>query len=212
MIVKKAIPGQYFDIDSPLNETQAAEFAKAGYLGGIRYLPRASDLVAGNLSMAEIEIMLAAGLGISAVQHVSPNNWNPTAILGSQYGQYASQYAHEIGLPSGMHIWLDLEMVNTSATVADITAYCTNWFNAVQAGGFLGALYVGWQAGLNSHQLYINLPFKAYWKGYNADISVDTRGYMITQHPQQSLNGIFFDPNAIGPDDIGRLPMLLYPS
>jgi hypothetical protein len=211
MVVKQAIPGKYFDVDSILSTAEAAEFLKAGFLGVVRYLPRTPQLVAGNLTPGEMSDILSSGLSISVVQHVSEDNWNPTAALGTEYGQYVARYAAAIGLPKGMHIWLDLEMVNTSATVQDVKDYCQNWFNEVQAAGYLAALYVGWQVILNSTQLY-DLPFKAYWRGYNADIPVATRGYMITQHPQQTLNGINFDPDTIALDDIGDLPMLLYPS
>lgn len=209
MVVKKAISGQYFDVDQILTSAEAAEFVKAGYLGVVRYIPRTPALAAGNLTAGEMQNILEGGLALSVVQHCPEPNWLPTATLGTLYGSYAAQYAESTGLPKGMHIWLDLEMVNPSAKVEDITAYCTNWFNEVQAGGYLGALYVGWQTGLSSHQLYMNLPFRAYWKGYNADIAVATRGYMITQHPQKTLNGIEFDEDIIVPDDIGDLPMLL---
>lgn len=212
MVVKKAIPGQYFDVDQILTSAEASEFVKAGYLGVVRYIPRTSALAAGNLTAGEMQDILAAGLALSIVQHCPEPNWLPTAGVGSLYGSYAAQYAEATGLPKGMHIWLDLEMVNPSAKVEDITDYCTNWFNEVQAGGYLGGLYVGWNTMLSSYQLYMNLPFRAYWKGYNADIAVATRGYMMTQHPQQTLGAVTFDPDTISQDDIGDLPILLYPS
>src|ERR1700744_1170260 len=177
MLVKEALIGSKgFDVDQEISTAKAAAFLANGYSFCIRYIPRIPELINGTLTAGEIKDILAGGLALSVVQHVSPDDWNPTAALGNEYGEYASRYASAIGLPKGIHIWLDLEMVNPTAKVEDITAYCINWFNAVQAGGYLGALYVGWQTGLTSYQLYMNLPFKSYWKGYNADIPVATRG------------------------------------
>ena len=212
MVVKKAIPGQYFDVDQILTSAESAEFVKAGYLGVVRYIPRTSALAAGNLTAGEMQDILEGGLALSVVQHCPEPNWLPTAALGTLYGSYAAQYAESTGLPKGMHLWLDLEMVNPAATVQNITEYCTNWFSEVQGGGYLGGLYVGWNTMLSSYQLYMNLPFRAYWRGYNADIAVATRGYQIKQSPQKVLSGINYDPDTISPDDIGDLPMLLYPS
>jgi hypothetical protein len=211
-IIQKAPIGNGLDVNQPINAEQAANFKAAGFGFIIRYIPRTAELVAGNLTTTEANDILSAKIALSVVQHCPEPNWMPTAELGMEYGNFAAAYAQKIGLPAGMHIWLDLEMVNPTATVADITAYCVNWFNAVQAGGYLGGLYVGWNTMLSSYQLYMNLPFRAYWKGYNADIAVATRGYQIKQSPQKVLSGINYDPDTISPDDIGDLPMLLYPS
>jgi len=211
MVVKQAIPGKAFDVDQQLSGSEAAAFVKAGYLSVGRYIPRTPALAKGNLTALEIEVLLTAGLSIFCVQHVAEDNWMPSAALGTQYGQYGATYAKAIGLPAGVSIFLDLEMVNTGATVEQITDYCNEWFNEIQLEGYTAGLYVGWQTGLSSQQLY-DLPFKSYWRGYNADIAVATRGYQILQAPAKNLNGISFDPNEIWTDKLGGLPILLYPS
>lgn len=212
MVVKKASPCNAFDVNQVLTHSEAAAFRAANYDVCIRYIPRTAALTAGNLTAAEIDVILGQNLGLSVVQHCPEPNWMPNAESGMEYGNFGAAYAKKIGLPLGMHIWLDLEMVNPTAKVQDITEYCSKWFDEIQAGGYIAGLYVGWNTMLSSYQLYMNLPFRAYWKGFNADIAVATRGYMITQHLQQTLNGMEFDPNTIGPDDIGDLPMLLYDS
>lgn len=210
-IVKAIADGSKgFDVNTPLTPGQAAAFKSAGYTFAIRYLPRTPSLVAGNLTAQEIEIILSAGLSIGAVQHVAMPGWMPNAALGTSYGEYAAQCAKQIGLPAGMNIWLDLEEVATASTVEDVSAYCRAWYNEVAGSGYHPGLYVGWGIKLNSQQLY-ELPFKAYWKAYNADTSVATRGYQIVQHTQKTLSGIPYDPNTVAADNIGDLPIFLSP-
>lgn len=211
MQVKKATSGQKgFDVDQPLSPEEYRSFAVEGYTFVVRYIPRTLAMVAGNLTKNEIQDALAAGLAVSAVQHVSPGNWHPSAALGTQYGQYAAEYAASIGLPPGMHIWLDLEGVAPSAVSGDIVAYCHNWASCVAQKGYLHGLYCGWRTGLNPRQLY-DLPFDAYWKAYNYDDGVATRGYQMIQTQQKTLLGIPFDPDEIQADTLGDLPFLLFP-
>lgn len=212
MMVKQGVAGTLaFDVDAPLTGVQYAEFVKAGYSTAIRYIPRTPQLIRGNLTGAEIGAVLSAGLGLGVVQHVSEDNWTPTDELGSDYGSYAASYLSAIGYPQGGIAFLDLEMVNRAATSNQIIAYCTQWFSKVKAGGFLPALYVGWQTGLSSQQLY-DLPFIVYWRGYNADIPVAKRGCCLLQKPQQTLNGITYDPSTVQEDALGGLPAWVYPS
>jgi hypothetical protein len=210
MTVKQATAGAGFDCNTPLNGAQAATFKAQGMEFVVRYVPRTPALIPGNLTAAEIEIILSAGMALMAVQHVSPDNWMPTAAIGLQYGQYAGAYAKAIGLAAGVNIFLDLEMVSTTATAAATIAYCHAWFNEVQAAGYVPGLYVGWQTGLSSQQLH-DLPFLHYWRGYNADIAVAERGYQILQHPQLTMSGVEYDPNTIQADALGGLPVWLSP-
>lgn len=215
MVVKPASPPIYntgFDVDQPLSAEQCKVFVDNNYRFVIRYIPRAAPLAAGNLTAAEIQTILTSGLSLGVVQHVSPDNWLPTAALGTEYGEFAGQYATEIGLPPHTIIWMDLEMVSLSVTADDVIAYSNAWYAAVAEANYIPGLYVGWRMNLTSQQLYSNLSFRNYWKGYNADISVATRGYQLTQHPQQSLNGIQFDPDTVSADELGDLPTFIYSS
>jgi hypothetical protein len=201
--VQKASQGlQVFDVNAPLTALQAKEFKEAGFVGAIRYLPRTSALMSGNLTYEEATLILASGLCLSAVQHVPLPDWLPTPELGSQYGGFAASYAkNTVGLPSGMVLWLDLEMVSKEATSEDIIGYCNNWASAVTEGGYLPGLYVGFQTGLSPEQLYANLSFTHYWRAYNGG-SVAVRGYQLIQHDQKTLDGIEYDPSTTQNDNL----------
>ncbi len=209
MPIQIAKPGMGFDVDNRLDAGQAAAFKKNGFNFCIRYLPRTSALVAGNLSLAEVELILGAGLALMAVQHCPMPGWQPTAPLGKAYGQYAGQYAAEIGLPAGMNIWLDLEGVSNGAGAQDVIDYCHCWFDAVAAHGFIPGIYCGYGTGLTPFQLY-ELPFKHYWKAYNGPY-LPGRGYQIVQETVKLLEGISFDPDFIVADKMGDLPLWLSP-
>lgn len=211
MTVKQATPGQLgFDVDAPLTAEQCGAFLVEGYSFVVRYIPRVPGTSMRNLTSAEIDTILTSGMALSVVQHVSPDGWYPHASLGSQYGQYAAQYAAEIGLPPGMHIWLDLEGVAAGAMSGDIIAYCHAWASGVAQKGYLHGLYVGWNTRLTPGMIY-DLPFDSYWKAYNYDAGVPRRGFQMIQEPQKTLGGIAFDPDKIQADQLGDLPFLLFP-
>jgi Domain of unknown function (DUF1906) len=213
MVVKAATAGLLcFDVDQQLTDLEALEFVKAGYEACGRYIPRTPALIYGNLSSAEISTLLAAGLGIFVAQHCPEPGWSPSATLGQKYGSYAAQYAAEIGLPKGMHLWLDLETPAETATAQNCIDYENAWSTAVKAAGYLPGVYVGYGLPLSPTQLFKDFIAAAYWSAYNYTDGVATRGVQITQHTAEILNGISFDPNMISADLKGNLPMLLYNS
>lgn len=212
MIVKQAVPGLAFDVDSPLTGAEYAAFKANGYDAVIRYIPRKASLVAGNLTAAEIAAALGAGLALSVVQHVSSGQWDASAELGETYGIYASEYCKSIGLPPGVSVWLDLESVSTTCSADDVIGYANAWYDKVFAAGYQPGIYVGWQVILSGAQLYENLKFSHFWKAYNADVTPAKRGYCIVQHTARTIDGITIDPNTIQPDNLGSLPMFLFPS
>lgn len=202
--VKQAAPGLTgFDVNSVLTAAQALTLKNDGYTFCIRYIPRTPDLVRGNLSNAEALHILNAGLALMAVQHVAQPGWQPSASLGTQYGNYAGVYAKEIvGLPSGVNIWLDMEEVAQSAPEADVIAYCQAWYNAVNEAGYTPGVYVGYGPGLNPQQLYAKLSFKHYWRAYNGP-TVATRGYQLIQKTQKNIASTVIDPNITQNDELG---------
>jgi hypothetical protein len=102
------------------------------------------------------------------VQHVLDPGWSPTQSLGAEYGANAATFSQQIGLPAGVNVWCDLECVSTSSAASDVTAYCNAWASAVSAAGYVPGVYVGYQPGLSSQQLY-DLEFDHYWGAYNID-------------------------------------------
>jgi len=201
-----------FDVNRPLTHESARDFKDAGYDFCVRYLPRHPTQDPGNLTEVEGEAILWAGLSLLAVQHVALPGWMPTIELGAEYGSFAAQYAKEVaGLPEGICIFLDLEEVANQATSEDVIGYCGAWFSAVNNAGYIPSLYVGWNVKLDAQQLYY-LPFKHYWRAYNTDTDIATRGYQMIQHTQKTLNGITFDPNTMQNDHLGDSIIWLAPA
>ncbi|MDB5122425.1 MAG: hypothetical protein JWP94_554 [Mucilaginibacter sp.] len=209
-----------FDIDQILTAAQAQDFKNAGYDFCIRYVPRTAALAAStntNLTNTEALAILNAGLALMVVQHTRNEGWSPTAALGTADGQYAVTYASQVAeLPQSINIWCDLEVVAANTNAADVIGYCQAWYNAVNAGGYVPGLYVGYGIVLTAQQLYSTLSFKHYWSAYNAEVGIAHRGYQITQHNELQLStvtpdtqGNAFDPNTIQTDQLGGTPVWL---
>jgi len=208
--VKKAPAGlSGFDVNSRLTANQATSLKNAGYDFCIRYVPRMETTATNNLTHNEAVIILNAGLALSAVQHASPEGWTPTADLGTTYGKYAATYASEtVGLPQGMNIWCDLEMVANDTDAAAVIAYCQAWYNAVLAAGYVPGLYVGYGIKLSDQQLYQDLSFQHYWLAYNGQ-DVATRGFQLIQSDQKTVSGITLDPDRTQNDRLGDAALWL---
>jgi hypothetical protein len=197
------------DCNFVVTPKMAQAFIDKGYSFIIRYIPRADGSNSGgDLSNAEANIILNAGLGLMAVQHVSKDNWHPTAELGTAYGTHAANYAKQVGLPVGINIWVDLEMVDTSANKADVIAYCKAWYDAVHAAGYIPGIYLGYQIVIDGHDAY-NLPYIHYWAAYNTDTIPAIRGYQLVQGTQVKVGGIEVDPNTVKTDHKGGTPFML---
>jgi hypothetical protein len=82
--VVAAPPGVHgFDTNSVLNRG-ICEVAKArGFEFCIRYVSRQDVQPTGDLSEAEANVILSAGLALMPVQHVAPQNWSPSQALES---------------------------------------------------------------------------------------------------------------------------------
>lgn len=211
MIVKAAIAGaKFFDVDQPLSGEQASEFVLAGYAGCIRYFPLNEGNVPGCLTALELQVLISAGLAIAGVQHVDSPPWTPTAALGTSHGSYVGAYGKAIGYPAGAPIYCDIESVATGTPAQDVIDYFTKWASEVAAAGYVAGLYVGWEPGMSPQQIY-DLPTKSYWRAYNYDDGVPIRGYQIVQHVQKTLIGITYDPNTIQTDELGDLPIFVFP-
>jgi hypothetical protein len=213
MVVKQAIAGaKGFDINTPLSGGEAADVKAAGMDFVFRYVPLNAADAAGHITNAELQALLSAGLAVLLVQNVDNPGWNPTAELGLTHGSYAVAYAKANGYPTGGPIYCDLEEVAAGTTAQEVIDYCTNWYNAVTIGGYFAGLYCGWNIVLTAQQLYSDLPFKSYWKAYNFDEGVATRGFQIVQHVQKTIAGLLVDPDTIQADELGDLPIWLDPN
>lgn len=212
-IVQQATSGsQGFDVNQILSAQDAQNLKNAGYDFCIRYIPRTADLAAKypiNLTNAEAQDILNAGLALMAVQHVAPEGWQPNTNLGVMYGNYAATYASQVvGLPPGMNIWCDLEGIAPGTSAADVIAYCQAWYYAVHTAGYIPGIYVGWDAELTPDQLYNDISFQHYWRAYNGP-QVATRGFQLVQHTQVTVGGITIDPDTAQFDSLGDAALWL---
>ncbi len=111
--------------------------------------------------------------------------------MGQQDGTNTANNALAVGFPQGVNVWCDLEGVNSSSTAQDVIDYCTSWYDAVSAQGYVPGLYVGANAILTGDQLYYNLPFQHYWQSCSEVPALPVRGYQMVQTlVQQPVNGI----------------------
>ena len=200
--VQSGPPGvRGFDIDYTVTAGDAQQLVQAGYRYAIRYVPL-DEVVDPDLTAAEAETILGAGLALMAVQHVMEPGWMPTAALGTRFGGRAVGYLQGIGFPTGVNVWCDLECVG-SASEQDVIDYCKSWYSAVAQAGYVPGLYVGYQPGLTDQQLY-DLPFQHYWAAYNTNSSVPTRGYQLVQSPAGSpVGGLSYDDDETRTDALG---------
>src|SRR4051794_5931162 len=97
-----------FDTNTKLTATTAKALREAGFRFAIRYLSRKANPSAKDLSAAELNIILDAGLAVMAVQHVAPSGWTPSDTLGVEYGDNAAAHARSIGLGEKSSVWLRL--------------------------------------------------------------------------------------------------------
>lgn len=210
-----------FDCNVTLTKRVAEAFARHGYTFAIRYLRRTTQHPY-DLTAAEAETIIGAGLGLMCVQHVeSEQSWVPSRQKGKDNGFAAVYHAQSIGLPKGTLIWCDLEGVAKGVEPGDVIAYCNAWHTEVREAGYRTGLYVGWHCGLSPRELYTALRFTNYWAAYNlnADQYPTGRGVQMKQHVAKPGDvppdlGMYlpFDVDTIQRDGIGDLPMLLAPS
>ena len=200
-----------FDANTIITPAAAAQFAAQGFTFCVRYLSRGPQQAPRDLSTTEAENILTAGLALMPVQHVRKPGWAPTADLGTSDGTNAAANATSIGFPAGINIWCDLEGIAAGTSTQDAIDYCTAWFNAASAGGFVPGLYVGADAILNGDQLFA-LPFQHYWKSISRVPPIPVRGYQMIQTPvEETVNGIDIDKNTTQTDAQGGTALWLAP-
>jgi hypothetical protein len=197
---------QGFDANTKLTAATAAGLKNAGFVFAIRYLMRKSTPTPGDLDAAEAALILEAGLGLMAVQHVASEGWEPTVAKGKSYGENALAHARAVGFPAGVNIWLDLEGVNHSTSAETVIQYCNAWFDEVAAGGYVPGIYVGANAILSGDQLYWRLRTKHYWKSGSTVPDIPQRGYCMVQRivANDAVAGVRIDRNVTRTDSFGN--------
>lgn len=205
-----------FDANQTIHANDAVNAAHAGYQFVVRYVRRKTfhDY---DLTARERDSILAAGLGLMAVQHVAPEGWVPTEAMGSDYGGIAAVECQKIDLLAGVTVWCDLEGVQPGTPHDDVIRFCNAWHDAVAAAAFAPGQYVGWHCGLTSDELYHDLHVPRYWNAYNGDIVPAVRGFQMRQSvakPSDLIPGFSnqtMDVNTIHADALAGTPSLLLP-
>jgi hypothetical protein len=198
-----------YDTDEVVTAAVAGLFVQQGYAFCLRYLSIGTPQDQGDLSTAEAQDILNAGLALMPVQHVLEAGWAPTLARGQSYGANAAANAQEVGFPAGVCVWCDLEGVAQGTPAQDVVDYCTAWYQAVAAAGYVAGLYVGSGCILNGEQLYA-LPFANYWQSASETPNLSGRGYQMQQRfVPQRVNGIGIDANQTHVDSEGGRAMWL---
>jgi hypothetical protein len=198
-----------FDTDTKLNPDLAKRFRQSGYQFCLRYLSLEAEN-SYDLDHDEAQAILDAGLALMPVQHVRYAGWSPNASLGIQTGNHAADNMLQIGFPSRVNAWLDLEGINPNATAEDVIDYCNSWYEAVAQPGYLPGLYVGANSILDSQQLYSDLKFQHYWHSLSIVPDVAVRGYQMIQSDGGTVYGISIDKNLTQADaDRGQVQWLI---
>jgi len=205
-----ALPMQKgFDQNEPVSAARAKSFHEKGFRFCLRYVGR-RKMAAHDLTAAELDRLLNAGLAVMPVQHVEDDNepgWFPTAEKGTEYGRNAGRFARELGFPDGVNVWLDLELVHKAVPAETVIAYCNNWFREVEAAGFKPGVYVGFHPGLSNDQLRHRLKFSHYWGSLNVDAKIPGRGWQMKQEDAHALHQEDFTRT----DDLGGTVHWLQP-
>jgi hypothetical protein len=212
-----------FDTNTPLTPRIAQAFKLANYDFAVRYCWRKSRN-RWDLSTAEAQLILDAGLALMVVQHVHPDSekkagWQPDADLGLEYGSTAAEHCQLIGLPAGVNVWLDLEGVGPDVDEDDVVSYCNTWHARVAEAGYVPGLYVGFSPGISARALYAELRVTHYWGAYNDDVVPRPRGFQMQQHerklsdiPAGVARDFAFDTNVVQLDRLRGLPIALIQS
>lgn len=197
-----------FDCNTKLDEKSAARLAASTF--GFNYQEHPLEFairyvfyreaVPGDLSAAETDAILGAGLRMLVVQHVRNPGWTASEECGASDGQWAARNAAAAGYLAGCHLALDLEGVANSGH--RVSAHAVAWATAVRDGGFLPVIYVGYQCGLTPDELWELPNVDRYWSDFGTR-HVSNRGFCCQQFKQQIIAGVEVDPDHAYPDALG---------
>ena len=193
-----------FDNNYPkITLEKAQEFYNSGYRFCVRYLSLGANESHSDLTADEVKNILDGGLALMPVQHVMYYGWSPTEKLGAAYGHSAAIHAQEVGVLPKTNVWLDLEGVNSNASIENTIAYCNAWYYEVFKAGFTPGIYIGPVIPLTPEDLYYKLHFKHYWKSGARVPDVYKRGYQMKQSLPKQVHGIEIDEDETQNDNFG---------
>lgn len=166
----------------------------------------------GTITLAFVQIVLAAGLGFMPVTYAGEYEDGPNDEIAQ---------LKALGIPTGVSVWLDLEGLKAyHSDIPTLIAKINAWADGIAAAGWMPCLYVGAPQPLTSAELHA-LHVVRYWKGqgrcvdrFNA-LAEPTNGWCLTQMwpsvlwPEGHAAQVLVDLNIVGEDYKARLPVLV---
>jgi Domain of unknown function (DUF1906) len=201
------------DCITRLTATTAAAIRASGVTFAMRYLPLAGNPLGWDLTLEERDIILGAGLGLGAVQHVRKAGlWTPSTRIGMLDGAAAVANALAAGLMPGMTLHYDMEGPIMTATWEDVIDYDRAWTRPVVAAGFVAGGYFGYGLpGPTASRLW-DLSVTRYWKSGSDIVAPANCGWALEQLLpfNQTLAGVPVDYDECKGDALGRFPGMLW--
>lgn len=196
-----------FDCNCTLTYDKALQFKQNGYDFTIRYVGRLQQ-ASFDITNAEIQNILKAGLQLGLVQHCPKPDWVTTKELGVTYGQNALNFAKEAGYQKGCIVYLDLEGLKSGTPKQDIIDFSNAWYDEVSKE-YTAGIYIGYNIYLSGDELYNKLKFKHYWKSLSRVPDIPIRGYEMSQFDGGTVCGIQIDRNEMAGDKLGNSPVFM---
>lgn len=206
MIIVPAQPSIGFDCDTNLSLDAARAFVLADMSFVVRYVSRYAP-EEGDLSSDEVQNILDAGLALMIVQHAPEQGWSPSVAVAKMWAEAAVQNTLALNIPRGLTIWNDHEGVLMSSTPSAISAHLNAWSQVILDAGYQPGLYVGFDSGLNAHQLYNDLILTRYWKSASNVPAPAKRGFCMQQMLVSGLiANVAYDKDIVSLDYLGGIP------
>lgn len=202
-VIRSATPGaKGFDTAVNLDSAAIAELAKQ-FQFCVRYVPW-HNWTDGDLTFTEAVNILQSGLALMPVYPYPGPGWQPDEASGIVCGKRAVAGAETLGFPKNVNLWMDLEGIASDWSPQNTIAHCNNWFDVVEAAGYVPGIYVGEPINLSGEQLFSSLKFHHYWRSLSgATPPIPTRGYQMLQSAADPVAGIDIDSNVAQRDQLG---------
>lgn len=194
---------KYADTVAHISATEAHALRADGFDGIFLY--------AEQVTQADIDNALGAGLQVAFVMFSPTPGYQPSAQLGAQMATSACAHLKSLSVPAGVSLFIDLESMGGVA--ADKIAHANAAADVIAAQGFLPGAYVGAGVGLTSVELYA-LRVVRYWKSgskvldRNGQYAEPGCGWCVVQgmpfNQQIPNGGPLVDIDAVWQDYRGR--------
>lgn len=202
-VVRSATPtAKGFDCAVNLTVANIAALARQ-FQFCVRYVPW-HNWTDGDLTYTEAINILQSGMALMPVYPYPGAGWQPDQASGIVCGKRAVAGAETLGFPPNVNLWMDLEGIADGWPAQNTIDHCNNWFDVVEAAGYVPGVYVGEPVNLTSEQLFSSLKFHHYWRSLSgATPDIPVRGYQMIQSAGGTVSGVSIDSNIVQRDLLG---------